>query len=240
MPLAPSPANDQVGEIKYSFLAATIPNPSLSHVLTVPELTLCTWLTSQPGTETGNVPETPSGLGFPICPIFPWRTEGILVGQGVSCASLKLVNAKIWKLTLSARSLLVFMAERDQTHNGHALLIDVTSSVLQTPCCHSYHAVITGDNFQRALQQPRPHTTLRAGMLPWEMGPAEPGGHRAVWRGPAQHPASSIGRRAEVWWSCCPGQQETHLESNGKPRDRCQSDKALCSAVICFPVVLHW
>lgn len=106
MPLAPSPANDQVGEIKHSSLAATIPNPPLSHLLTVLELTLCTgtWLTSQPGTGTEDVPETSSGLGLPICPIFPWRTEGILAGQGVSCASLKLVNAKIWKLTLSASS----------------------------------------------------------------------------------------------------------------------------------------
>lgn len=70
MPLAPSPANDQVGEIKHSSLAATIPNPPLSHLLTVLELTLCTgtWLTSQPGTGTEDVLKHLQGWAFPSVP----------------------------------------------------------------------------------------------------------------------------------------------------------------------------
>lgn len=81
--------------------------------------------------------------------------------------------------------------------------------------------------------------TLRAGMLPWGVGPAESGGTGQF--GGAQHSIPPLPQAEGLRFggAAALGHQETHLESNGKPRDRCQSDKALCSAVICFPVVLQ-
>lgn len=123
----------------------------LSAAHTIP----CVWVTHQPGTETGSIPETASRPGLPAC---SRRNEGILAGLGASYVALKSQNTQIWKPALSARSLLFFTAKRDQNHSGHALLIDVTSSML--PRCHSYRAVMQG-----APPQPGPRTVLGEGVL---------------------------------------------------------------------------
>ena len=53
------------------------------------------------------------------------------------------------------------MAERDQRPNGHALLIDVTSSVLQLPRCHSYCTTITGNELESTAAARAVHDSLR-------------------------------------------------------------------------------